>query len=698
LRLEESVIIGLMSTLISKTIKKINLPTWSAPLALLAICLISFGLLIPWLGFYWDDWPTIWYLHLLGPAGFRDVFAVDRPLLGWLFMVTTSIFGESTSGWQFFGLLTRWITSLALWWTLRQLWPKRSLQVTWIALLFAVYPGFKQQYISVTYSNTWIIYTTYFLSVGLMIWAVRKPRWGWFLMGASWLLTAYTMFSDEYFFGLEFLRPVLLWLALSEGIAEPRKRLGRVALRWAPYLLIMGAFLYWRIFLHVSPRGQIQIFDQLRQAPLAALLMLAGRVIRDVFVSSVVAWAQVFNFKQMTSYGSGPTLLYLAILAASIPLAILYLVVYRGKEENIQDPDSRKAWAIQSIGLGAYALLIAGIPFWVTNLPIDLRFPWDRFTLVMMLGTSLFWVGIAEMLLRSHLQKAVLLGLVIGLAAGVHFQQANLFRREWNTQKAFFWQLVWRAPELKPGTTILSAQLPFTYYSDNSLTAPLNWIYAPENSSRQMSYLFYNVESRLGSGLIDFQKGLPIHEPYRATSFSGTTSQALAIYSEPPGCVKVVDPDTDAKLPQKPLYFSDILPLSDMSVIQSKAGTPARPPENIFGPEPEHDWCYYYEKADLASQEGNWSEVVALGNQAFDQNYRLYEVNAPELIPFIEGYAHAGKWARAQQLTREAKNLTFRMQRMLCDTWNRIQTDTPSNPEQQDAIASAQKILQCSTP
>jgi hypothetical protein len=687
-----------MSTLINNSIKKINLPTWSAPLALLVVCLISFGLLIPWLGFYWDDWPTIWYLHLLGPAGFRDVFSVDRPLLGWLFMATTSIFGESTIGWQFFGLLTRWITSLALWWTLRLLWPKRTLQVTWIALLFAVYPGFKQQYISVTYSNTWIIYTTYFLSVGLMIWAVRSPRWQWLLMGASWLLTAYTMFSDEYFFGLEFLRPALLWLALSDRIAERRRRLERVALRWVPYLMIMGFFLYWRIFLHVSPRGQIQIFDQLRQSPFAALLMLVERVIRDVFVSGIAAWGQVFDFKQMTNYGSGPTLLYLAILLVSIPLAIFYLAVYRGKEQADPDLITERPWALQSMGLGIYALLIAGIPFWVTNLPIDLRFPWDRFTLVMMLGTSLFWVGIAELLLRSHLQKAILLGLVIGLASGVHFQQANLFRREWNNQKAFFWQLVWRAPELKPGTTILSAQLPFTYYSDNSLTAPLNWIYAPDNSSRQMPYLFYNVESRLGSGLIDFQKGLPIYEPYRATSFTGTTSQVLAIYSEPPGCVKVVDPDTDAKLPQKPLYFSEILPLSDMNVIEAKADPPAKPPVNIFGPEPEHDWCFFYEKADLARQQGNWSEIVALGNQVFPRNDRLYEVNAPELIPFIEGYAHAGKWDRAQQLTREAKNLTFRMQRMLCDTWNRIKTDTPSSTEQQDAIVSAQKILQCSTP
>ena len=30
-----------------------------------------------------------------------------------------------------------------------------------------------------------------------------------------------------------------------------------------------------------------------------------------------------------------------------------------------------------------------------------------------------------------------------------------------------------------------------------------------------------------------------------------------------------------------------------------------RLPEFIFGPEPDHTWCYYYQKAELALQEGN---------------------------------------------------------------------------------------------
>jgi len=138
----------------------------SVPFALLVYCLISFGILIPWLGFYWDDWPSIYYLHVFGPKGFIEAFSVDRPTLGWLFMLTSAVFGQSTLAWQLFGLATRWLSSLALWWTLRELWPQHPRQAAWTAFLFVAYPGFMQQYIAVTYSHTWLVLALFFVSLG----------------------------------------------------------------------------------------------------------------------------------------------------------------------------------------------------------------------------------------------------------------------------------------------------------------------------------------------------------------------------------------------------------------------------------------------------------------------------------------------------------------------------------------------------
>jgi hypothetical protein len=213
-----------------------------------------------------------------------------------------------------------------------------------------------------------------------------------------------------------------------------------------------------------------------------------------------------------------------------------------------------------------------------------------------------------------------------------------------------------------------------------------------------MPYLVYSIESRINAGLPRLEKNIPISQPYRATSFSGSTSQAVAIYASPPGCLKVIDPQVDARLPQKPNFVAEVLPLSDPSRILPDPALPAQPPAEIFGPEPEHGWCYFFEKADLARQMGDWQQVVDLGKQAFKLNERLYEVNAPELVPYIEGYAHTGQWDKAVELTMESQKLTFRMQRMLCATWSRIQGSTAQSEAKQTALSTVQAELGCPTP
>ncbi len=678
-------------------------PIRNFPLALLVVCLLSFGLLIPWLGFYWDDWPTVWYYHSLGPDGFRQVFSVDRPLLGWIFAVTTRLFRDSRLGWQLFGLLARWASALAFWHLLRTLWPSARRLAAWAALLFAVYPGFTQQSIAVTYSSAWLILAAFLLSLDLMVQAARRRERFWPLTLASLLLAAFAVFSTEYFFGLELLRPVLLWLALPPAATALRQqpggrlsaRLAAVGLRWLPYLLLMLVFLYWRLFLHYTPRGEVQVFDQLNAGPLQAGLALAARALRDVFTGSLLAWAQVFDLPRLLA--SGPAAAALALAVSLLTAAFTFLHLKAGQDADLASTnvgqDANLAPA--PILLGLLALFLAGIPFWATDLPIGLDFPWDRFTLAMMFGASLLLAGLIALASRRPLLQIGLLALLAGLAAGKHFDQANIFRREWNLQAGYFWQLAWRVPAIEPGTVLLTAELPFRYFSDNSLTAPLNWVYASQPYPRQIQYLLYDAEARLGKGLEGFGEDLEILESYRTTPFQGSTSRALVVYYTPPGCVRIADPQIDARLPQKPRFYSDALHLSNLDLIHTRVAPGGRPPASIFGPEPAHGWCYYFEKADLARQQGDWEEVARLGEVAFALGERLYEVNAPEYVTYIEGYARTGGWDRAVELTREAYRLTPRMQRMLCENWSRLERDLPSTPEAGAALDAVRQMLDC---
>ncbi|NLG72529.1 MAG: hypothetical protein GX495_10895 [Chloroflexi bacterium] len=678
--------------------KDLHFQTRSVPVALLLLCLLTFGLLTPWLGFYWDDWPSIWYLHLFGPGGYPDVYAIDRPLLGRLFMLTTPIFGEHTFSWQLFGLAARWFTSLAMWWTLRQIWPQRPRMAVVAALLFLIYPGFQQQFIAVTYSHVFLLLTFFLLSLGLMAAAFRQGdvpersfSWPRYLLSIA--LASVTIFTVEYFFGLEFLRPVLLWLVLRDREPDRSRRLRAALAAWLPYLAVLGVFLVWRLFIQETARGRVQLHEFFDSGFLPGLLEFGRMAAADVFQAALQAWALIWPGYWLQ--GTSTAFKILAILAALAALGLTGLYFWFLRSGDQPGTSARRPWAWEAMGLGTLSLFLGGIPFWVTRLPIELYFPWDRFTLAFMFGASLLLAGLLELVLRSRRALTAVLAVITALAVGFHVNLANRYRMDWNIQKDFFWQMTWRMPGLDPQTTLLSAELPFAYFSDNSLTAPLNWTYAPENNSREMPYLFYTIDARLGIRLEDLKKDLDIYQPYRATSFSGSTSQALLVYYFPPACFKVVDPRTDARIPQKPRFMGEALELSNLDVIQTQADPPARPPESIVGSEPEHNWCYYYQKADLARQMQDWQQVAALGDQAIDSPGIDPPVVGHELTPFIEGYAHTGRWDQAYELTLRANRLTGRMVRHLCTTWDRIADETPADEERDRYLEKVNQELGC---
>jgi hypothetical protein len=189
-----------------------------------------------------------------------------------------------------------------------------------------------------------------------------------------------------------------------------------------------------------------------------------------------------------------------------------------------------------------------------------------------------------------------------------------------------------------------------------------------------------------------------VTESYRATRFAGSTSQAVAFFYEPPRCLRVIDPQQDRNLPNRPGPFAETLPLSRPGLINVDAPLPAGFLERFFGPEPPHDWCYYFLQADLAVQSGNYARAAALGDQAMQLKPGLTNTTASELVPFIIGYAHSGQWSRAMELSLQAARLSDKMPYMLCDVWSRLDQQAPAAPEKQPAVARAYEKFQCSRP
>jgi hypothetical protein len=68
----------------------------------------------------------------------------------------------------------------------------------------------------------------------------------------------------------------------------------------------------------------------------------------------------------------------------------------------------------------------------------------------------------------------------------------------------------------------------------------------------------------------------------------------------------------------------------------------------VFGPEPEHDWCYFYQKASLARQKQAWDEILVLGDEVLNND--LAPGDLIEWMPFLQAYAQAGDIEHLQVL------------------------------------------------
>ena len=267
----------------AKTWVQVKLNAWAVPAGLLALLIVSFGLFIPRLGFYWDDWPVILTGRLFGASGFWQFYQYDRPFSAWTYILTFPILGSTPIRWHIFTLLLRWGTSLALWWTLIRLWPGHRREGTWAAFLFAIYPVFTQQSISVAYSQHWICYFLYFISLGTMIQAYRlspqNRRWFWPLTALSLASSLLQLFTMEYFVGLELLRPIILWILAAEKQANLRQRAAAVFRTWLPYLLALSGFVLWRLFILKFPDEEANppvLLIKMLSSPLESMLRFPG--------------------------------------------------------------------------------------------------------------------------------------------------------------------------------------------------------------------------------------------------------------------------------------------------------------------------------------------------------------------------------------------------------------------------------------
>jgi hypothetical protein len=658
----------------------------SVPILLFIVAMLTYGLFFWERGFYWDEAPWTWIYYELGPAALTKTFSTSRPFWGMIYQVTMPLLGPYPWRWQFLMVILRWLTAVLVWMLLRQVWPKDERPALWASLLFLVYPGLGQNFISLMYSHFYIVLNCFLFSLYLSVLAIRQPERRLSLTITALAFSVVNLLTMEYFYLLEFLRIILFWIVI-EG--EWKQKIRRVALLFIPYFAVIVFITFWRLVFFENQNASYSYvtLDLLRENPLLGITTLLQSMGVAFWETVVHAWTFPFEATGVEQFGPRVTILAALLVLVSAILIALYLLFFRQPEQKERAP----VWQIFLLGLAAW--LFAGGSFWLVGIEPQLHFSADRFTMPFMLGASLLLVAVLNLLGSRPKLQFSLLALLIAFSIGKQFETNIAYIRDWEVHQNLFWQMSWRMPSLEPNTAIISNDLPVTYSSDNSLSGPLNWIYS---RGGEMDHILYFISIRLNRGLPDLVPGLPIEQNYLAKTFHGNTSQLVVIDYSPPGCLRVLDPQIDFSNKLLVPLLREAANLSNTSLIHQENG--AVLPDSLFRPEPAHGWCYYFEKAELARQFGDWEKVVELGDIAFQLDDHP---NDPvERFVFIEGYAHLGDWERAFKLSQESYRVSKNIVGpMLCWLWQRIEFETMDDLSEARAetLSEIRNILACNS-
>ncbi|KAA3645033.1 MAG: hypothetical protein DWQ07_16690 [Chloroflexi bacterium] len=661
---------------------------WFAPLLFMGVLLVGFGLMVPWLGYYWDDWPVIYLADTQGIGAYWDFYQFDRPFSAWTYILSVPILGTTPWYWHVFTLLLRWLAVLGMWWGLRGLWPERKREVTWMAVLFAVYPIFTQQSIAVAYSQHWITYGLFFLSLGAMIWAQRNPQRYRPLTVLAVLAAPFHMLTMEYFVGLELIRPAVLWLLLAHSQENWRQRANKVFRQWLPYLLVLLVFVIWRLFslqIPDDPNAPRLAYDLAAQ-PIGTIVSLTENVLRDFIQILVATWNTTLQ-PALFDFGDRVGLLIwgLAVLSAA---ALAFLFWPRAE---IESPTEERSWTRQAILFSLYAIFVSLMPVWFTGRQLIGGLYSDRFALPAMFGAAILLVSLLEWVTPRRIPKVLLFSILVGLALGLHLRMANSYRLDWQKQRAFYWQLAWRAPALEPGAPVVAEGALSTRASGYVVSTALNTLYS-ETGETDQPYWYFELFRGLHRRVDEFVAGTEVKDGLRTLSFSGNSQDSLFVDFQPEEgrCLWVLDSADTVNIELQETtrqLLRGSRPDSIVTFAESSI------PENIFGPEPAHSWCYFYQKASLATQREDWESVLALEAEAHDLGFESN--NGYERLPFIQAYQELGRWDEAQEMTLEAYDKYFRSQAMLCQVWSRFFVSSLYLPERDLAMQNMFDALAC---
>lgn len=624
-------------------------------LLLFVISIVVYLPLAHGLGYIKDDWYLMYAAHTQGPAIFHDIFAIDRPARGVLLAMLYPLFGNnpypySLSAWGF-----RLLSAISFLFLARGVWAKQRMPTLVMAILFLVYPGYLSQVNAIDFQAHVVSLFFAILSIHLSIKAIRQKS----IVSRIWMSTLSVLLGwsylalVEYAIGLEIFRITVIAVILLRGSTKPlaEKIKALVQQAWVFFIIPVG-FLFWRVFLFQNERKATDLVAQTGQiitSPLAALW--AGvRLLQDTLNVTFLAWG-------VPLYDLGfQTRLREAIAGMILALVILAVIKWLYASHLFETTERDEGWQKEAFWLGLIVVVTALLPVVLVNRHFTFE-EYSRYGLPAATGGIFIIVSILFSLKEKGF-RAFLAYTLIFIATVTHYANAAIAVRSTESLREFWWQVSWRAPQIEEGTTLVAHYAESSLPEDYVLWGPANFIFYPERKKETP------IQLPLSAVILDYNGLTSILAEANANPRPGRGNIQDISYKDilvisqpsPESCVHFYDRD---------MTVFSVFENSDMMMVASKSdganiltdGDIHIPQESVFGAEPRHTWCYYYQKASLARQKGEWEAVINLFNAAAEQE--LQPNDQIELMPFLQAFAYLGDKRKVKQLSTRINTETY---------------------------------------
>lgn len=614
-------------------------------------------LFVPQFGYFNDDWYLMYAAGAKGASAFKNIYIVDRPMRALVLSPAYLLFGNNPILYNLSAWGWRVISAVIFYYLLKLLWPQQKKVIWTSALLYLIYPGFLSQFNGIDYQSQMVSLAMMMLSLLLLVFAYKSPNLPMRLILFFFIFLTSTLYLGlvEYFIGMEIFKiAFILLLVFRERNGRNWRELAKKATLWISYsLAALLPFLIWRLFFFHSARGATDVNTQLANIRANPILALQGwffTLFKNIGDVTFFAWISPL-LGRIHRIAAGDWILGIAL--AGLILALVWLE-FR-KERDLKNEPTDSNWKAEAAWLGWVMLVFGLLPVILVGRYVDFR-SFSRYALAPSIGVVLLWQAGLAFIPSVRFRNAVYAIMIVSSSL-THYGNSIIHVNATEEMSQFWWQVSWRIPQLRAETTLLANYPDIAAEEDYFIWGPANLIYYPESMNEKYPQpgiysLLATDEATVKKIMEGAKKGYSNRRSIRTYPNYG----GVLILSQPTStsCVQVISGGQTEYSSFEDERIVRIGSSSDANFILTEESF-RQPPQIPFRLEPEHTWCYYYEKASFARQLNDWDEVLRLANEAFDKGFAPQD--EIEWLPFLQAYAVTNDLTRLHEIETKMTDL-----------------------------------------